>query len=53
MGWKNVHIKFIMEIMVLSKGQPRTATGMDGTLPNCNFENLKPVEIPKNVFGII
>ena len=27
---------------------PRTtATGMDGPLPNCNFENLKPVEILK------
>ena len=26
----------------------RTATGMDGTLPKCNFENLKPVEISKN-----
>ena len=23
----------------------RTARGMDGTLPKCNFENLKPVEI--------
>jgi hypothetical protein len=23
----------------------RTATGMDGTLPHCSFENLKPVEI--------
>ena len=31
----------------------RTATGMDGTLPKCNFENLKPVEISKNSFGII
>ena len=32
---------------------PRTATGMDRTLPKCNFENLKPVEISKNSFGII
>ena len=31
----------------------RTATGMDGTLPHCNFENLKPVEISKNCFNII
>jgi hypothetical protein len=30
--------------------QARTATGMVGTLPNCNFENLKPVEISKNHF---
>ena len=28
----------------------RTATGMDGTLPHCIFENLKPVEITKNLF---
>ena len=28
----------------------RTATGMDGTLPHCSFENLKPVEITKNLF---
>jgi hypothetical protein len=26
---------------------------MDETLPNCNFENLKPVEILKNHFNII
>jgi hypothetical protein len=31
----------------------RTATGMDGTLPHCSFENLKPVEISKNCFNII
>ena len=31
----------------------RTATGMDGTLPHCNFENPKPVEIPKNCYNII
>ena len=31
----------------------RTATGMDGTLPHCSFENLKPVEISKNCFHII
>ena len=30
--------------------QPRTATGMDGTLPHCRFENLKPVEITKTLF---
>ena len=30
--------------------RPRTATGMDGTLPHCSFENLKPVEITKNLF---
>ena len=34
-------------------GNPRTATGMDGTLPHCNFENLKPVEISKNHLNII
>ena len=31
----------------------RTATGMDGTLNHCSFENLKPVEISKNCFNII
>ena len=31
----------------------RAATGMDGTLPHCNFENLKPVEISKNCFNFI
>ena len=31
----------------------RTATGMDGTLPHCIFENLKPVEISKNCSNII
>ena len=25
----------------------RTATGMDGTLPHCSFENLKPVDNQK------
>ena len=39
--------------LLLWVAQPRTATGMDGTLPKCNFENLKPVEISKNSFGII
>ena len=33
--------------------QARTATEMDGTLPQCIFENLKPVEISKNCFNII
>ena len=32
---------------------PRTATGMDGTLPNCNFENLKPVEISINSINYV
>ena len=26
---------------------------MDGTLPHCSFENLKPVEISKNCFNVI
>ena len=31
----------------------RKATGMDRTLPHCNFENLNPVEMSKNCFNII
>ena len=37
----------------LGFSKSRTATGMDVTLPKFNFENLKPVEISKNSFGII
>ena len=33
--------------------KPRTAAGMDGTLPHRIFEYLKPVEISKNCFNII
>ena len=44
-------VLFMMTTNVFDK--PRTATGMDGTLPHCNFENLKPVEISKNCFDII
>ena len=34
-------------------GNPRTATGMDGTFPPTLIQNLKPVEISKNHFNII
>ena len=40
-------------LMFILDSTARTATGMDGTLPKFNFENLKPVEISKNSIGII
>ena len=51
--WQNVNSQ---TILINSNNLclcPRTATRMDGTLPNCNFENLKQVEISKNHSNII
>ena len=51
------HLKIVHNVEIdqatTSWVQARTATGMDGTLPHCSFENLKPVEISKNCFNII
>ena len=38
---------------MIRPAKPRTATGKDGSLAKCNFENLKPVDISKISFGII
>ena len=50
---KKIQLGFSSKIEVPSLAQPRTATGMDGSLPHCIFLNLKPVEISKKCFNVI
>ena len=37
----------LKELVQTRRFNTRTATGMDGTLTHCIFENLKPVDISK------
>ena len=49
----DISYKFVIVAYYREFSNTRTATGMDGTVTHCIFENLKPVEVSKNCFNII